>query len=505
MPQDRTAASTSFGCPEADAIVRTYRYAFRDLVLTEPLTDFVKYHFIVRLWRITGSPEWAEHPSMYRHLDDCALRLQIAERVVELGGHDAANWTMSSPALQAAEAYVPQAWSKSGQSSSIHESKKDMTQEKIRLMFLMSVSIGLHKLFDHGLDKQPAYRKACQSARDTLTASCRFFDPHGPDMRIMLLEEPAKATNSIYYLRRMNIIDYVDAAWEVFNHVWELDLVRRPRNLELYTYGLTHFALNESIYYQERIDLEVFEAEYSMISEALSKQLYVKILDAIDQNIDGILNTENPDIIAEVGLAFRLCNKEQSSSCQRCVSFIRSCVRYCSLERRTMLFSPNSSASRGLRRSEHSNCVALLLLAAWPDQLFRGPIFNSDDWDKQVAKARAALDEDADFGLQNLNKHSKLGGGVDSMQLLGVARPLSGSGSSHSAAPSSTATPSAKWGHQSLPSLVRAASCGKVAPKLGNQKKPHRDRPGDRSKRKASVVQSYGERRRLLERLCVME
>merc|ERR1712176_757922 len=115
------------------------------------------------------------------------------------------------------------------------------------------------------------------------------------------------------------------------------------------------------MYYQRKLDIDLFDSKYAVISATSSSNAYRNILDILERNSDTILGTKNPDIIAEVGIAFRLCGREHKLVCQRCVDFIRSCVRYCGLERRTLLYSPNTSTSRGLRRSEHSNCLGLLL------------------------------------------------------------------------------------------------------------------------------------------------
>lgn len=379
----------TLGCQEADSILAAYRHAIADLLLTEPLTDFVKYHFIVRLWRLTGDAlEWQEHPALVRHIDDTGRSLKDAVRVAEIGGFDATCWDETSAALRAAGAFVPQQWRTSGQTSCLREGRKEITPEKIRLWFLMALVMKLHKLHDHDLESHPLYSDSCRSARSTLQASVKLFDPKHVSMRVMLLEDPAKVTNCIFFLRRLGLADFVDQTWAAFQHIWDTDLVRRPRNWSLYVYGLTHFVLCESRYYQSRINLDLFSDQYAAVSATSSSSAYREILDIFRHDAELLFGLENPDILAEVGLCFRLCGRDCDAICQRCTAFVKSCVRFCRLERRTILFPPGEVASKGLRRAEHSNCVALLLLATWNECFQAGPQFSRDRWEEILASCR---------------------------------------------------------------------------------------------------------------------
>mmetsp|Transcript_23829 Transcript_23829/g.57769 ORF Transcript_23829/g.57769 Transcript_23829/m.57769 type:complete len:520 (+) Transcript_23829:23-1582(+) len=384
---DAGKAADSLGSCEADNILCTYRSGFQGFSLTEPLSDFCQYHFVTRVWRITGWGEWKQQVAFVRHLHSTAKKLEAMLAVTEMGGHDVARWQAGSPALRAAESLLPRALFKSGQTSSLRQAERVVTAEKIQLWFLMVLAVAVHKLFDHDLHKHTKYCRVWSSARVVLEASVHCFDPCWPAMKTMLLEDPAKCTNCIYFLRRIGILDVVESAWQQYQHVWELDILRRPRKLDLYLYGLTHFVLNESIFYQLRIDLDLCYASHKAGKAGLCCA-YRWILSYFEANIEGILGLANPDIVAEVGLCFKVCSQTSSAAYPRCLEYIRACVRFCSLERRTLLFSQDSEASRGLRRSEHSNCVGLLLLAQWPQSLFWGPHYKDSEWDHVLEVTR---------------------------------------------------------------------------------------------------------------------
>eukprot|EP00451_Oxyrrhis_marina_P037445 CAMPEP_0204384468 /NCGR_PEP_ID=MMETSP0469-20131031/56894_1 /ASSEMBLY_ACC=CAM_ASM_000384 /TAXON_ID=2969 /ORGANISM="Oxyrrhis marina" /LENGTH=520 /DNA_ID=CAMNT_0051377097 /DNA_START=1 /DNA_END=1563 /DNA_ORIENTATION=+ len=374
------------GNSEADDILGTYRSGFQGLSLTEPLSDFSQYHFVTRIWRITGWGEWKTQAAFVRHLHGTGKKLEAMLAVTDIGGSDVARWQAGSPALRAAEGLLPRALFKSGQTSSLRQAEKVVTAEKIQLWFLMVLAVAVHKLFDHDLHKHTKYHHLWHSSRAVLESSMHCFDPGWPAMKTMLLEDPAKCTNCLYFLRRIGVLDAVEAAWRQYQHVWDLDTLRRPRKLDLYLYGLTHFVLNESIFYQLRIDLEMCYASHQVGTAGLCCA-YRWILNYFEANIDAILGLANPDIIAEVGLCFKVCSRTSIVVYQRCLEYVSSCVRFCSLERRTLLFSKDSDVSRGLRRSEHSNCVGLLLLAPWPSNLFWGPHYSGTEWERILATA----------------------------------------------------------------------------------------------------------------------
>lgn len=404
----------SLGCKEADAILATYRNAFDGFDLTEPLSSQCKYHFIVRLWRVTGSEEWRAHPAVVRHLDETGKRLRDATRAAGLGGNDVAGWDVASAAFRATVSFIPQAWLQTGQSSirmnhssdlgtrprSIkgktvkqpeRESSGAISPEKVHLWYLMSLMMALQKLVDHGLDRHPLYAHSCEAAQDILRSSMNYFSPQNHNWEQMLLEDPVKAVNCICRLRRLDIVPmrWLDATWVMYQKVWTIE--RRKQYLELYVYGLTHFILDCTDFYQKRLDLKLFSSAYDLISKFMSGSIFREILHYFETESDLILKLADPDVLAEVGLCFRVCGREDSAMCQQCTDFVRSHVRFCKLEHRVLLFAPGRLSSRGMLREEHMNCIGLLLLATWQKTFFKGPQYTPLEWDILLSELSTAL------------------------------------------------------------------------------------------------------------------
>ena len=153
-----------------------------------------------------------------------------------------------------------------------------ISPEKVHLWYLMSLMMALQKSVDHGLDRHPLYVHACEAAQDILRSSMNYFSPQNDNWKQMLREDPVKAVNCICRLRRLDIVPmhWLDAAWVIYQKVWTTE--RRKQYLELYVYGLTHFILDCTDFYQTRLDLKLFSSAYELISKFISGSVFREIL-----------------------------------------------------------------------------------------------------------------------------------------------------------------------------------------------------------------------------------
>eukprot|EP00931_Biecheleriopsis_adriatica_P078230 TRINITY_DN5168_c0_g1_i4.p1 TRINITY_DN5168_c0_g1~~TRINITY_DN5168_c0_g1_i4.p1 ORF type:complete len:364 (+),score=62.81 TRINITY_DN5168_c0_g1_i4:87-1178(+) len=261
------------------------------------------------------------------------------------------------------------------------------------------------KVLDHGLEIHQAFAEASAFAIEILKTSMEYFNPQRPGFQQLLLDDPVKSVNCMCRARRLGIVPkhWLDETWAAYQRVWKAD--RRTQQLELYVYGLTHFILDSTDFYQSRINLDLFSKQYEIISRIDSGSAFREILQYFEDQADSILQLADPDLLSEVGLCFRVCGRDTSTMCQRCTAYVRSMVRFCKLEQRVLLYKPGRSASRGLQREEHLNCVGLLLLSSWPRSFYRGPRYSTEEWDTLIATLPAEKPP-ADVHLQRSRSES---------------------------------------------------------------------------------------------------
>lgn len=107
----------------------------------------------------------------------------------------------------------------------------------------------------------------------------------------------AKVINAVYFLKFLGLVDLEQDLIEKFQANYmalpdsELDAVKYENKI----YGLTHFVIAASNFYQIILPSERFQW----------------ILDYLARNIDEIIQRSKADVIAEVGLSFKLCGLPQ--------------------------------------------------------------------------------------------------------------------------------------------------------------------------------------------------
>ncbi|MBI2103850.1 DUF3541 domain-containing protein [Candidatus Woesebacteria bacterium] len=155
-----------------------------------------------------------------------------------------------------------------------------------------------------------------------------------------ILTNPSVSANSIYYFKFLKISDYEKELIDSYKKIW---LEKEPADViewQNKIYGFTHLIIAASYFYQRKVDKTLFEWALSYF----------------ESNIDKIIENTNPDIVAEVGLCFRLCDIETSPVLARARQYISS--RFDN----TKGYIPREKDD-SLERAEHRNIVAILLLA----------------------------------------------------------------------------------------------------------------------------------------------
>ncbi len=162
----------------------------------------------------------------------------------------------------------------------------------------------------------------------------------------------AQAVNYVYYLQQLQIVDFRDKYLHAFQQTFPDSLDSKLSNKEFRDkiYGLTHFIISASRYYQQPVDSIEFKW----------------IFKYFDKNIKRIIKKSTPDIIAEVGICYKLAEYQNHKPLLRCIKKVIKSFD----KKQSMILSPkgNSDISKG----EHRNILAIMLLS-WGGSLFQGP------------------------------------------------------------------------------------------------------------------------------------
>jgi hypothetical protein len=165
----------------------------------------------------------------------------------------------------------------------------------------------------------------------------------------------AQLANHVYWLRQLGIADHTkafkQAFLEAYPHSEDHALSRWHFRNKLY--GLTHFVLAASGYYQRHVDTNEFGW----------------ILDYFAQNQQKILTHATDNIAAEIAICFLL--MRQSDHPLVSLTKARMIASYDPVAQ----MIPSVSGRIDLATGEHRNVLAYMLLA-WPEKLHPGPYFD---------------------------------------------------------------------------------------------------------------------------------
>lgn len=162
-----------------------------------------------------------------------------------------------------------------------------------------------------------------------------------------ILFDPSETANSISYLKFLKVADFENEFQAYFLNFW-LSLKEDTRWLNFNKiYGLTHLIIADSWFYQKFVKLEKFKA----------------VFDYFQDNLDQIIDGTNSDIIAEVGVCFRLAG-ESPPALGKIKNYLISCYD------KRLGYIPRKG--KGFQAAEHRNIAAVLVLADY-DKLYSGP------------------------------------------------------------------------------------------------------------------------------------
>lgn len=161
----------------------------------------------------------------------------------------------------------------------------------------------------------------------------------------------AQAVNYVYYLYNLELSDirkdYSVAFQKYYGNKHKLDRYEFRDKI----YGLTHFILAASDYYQHPVSADEFKW----------------IFDYFNQNIDRILDEATADIIAEVGICYLLTNQSGHPVVTLCQNNVIKNFDF----KHKMILSPSGDDNPEI--GEHRNILAYMLLN-WSGVLHKGPV-----------------------------------------------------------------------------------------------------------------------------------
>ncbi|MFY0989730.1 DUF3541 domain-containing protein [Halomonas sp. C05BenzN] len=182
------------------------------------------------------------------------------------------------------------------------------------------------------------------------------WEPFLVDPEVMRIYA-AQVANQVMFLHQLGIVDLRSEVIDAFRRQYPASGARRLSDEEYHNklYGMTHFVIAASRYYQQRVDAEEF----------------AWVLEAFERDIEPVLARATEDIQAEVALSFLLAGQEDHIVVER----VRDALVAAVDSEAGMIPSP--SGSTDLARGEHRNVLAIMVLR-WPGVLYSGPDLSAE-------------------------------------------------------------------------------------------------------------------------------
>jgi len=315
----------------AKAIRRTYDRNFLGMDRS------AQAHYAVRIYRATGKT-----PNLDAVTIDVARWIDHLQRLLD-GVEDEGFVSRESD----------DAFDSKREVTEVMRARKEMFESRRDMLFHRRVLYATQKLRDFGLYDGP-FRGTYQAALKHLRSV---------DWRAFLLDPEvirayaAQTSNLVFWLKRLEVVDLEEEYTRAFKDVFMAadDDQLSAANYQNKLYGLTHFIIGDSRYYQRMS----------------SPEKYRWILDYFDRHILEALSWSKPDIVAEIAVCFKLCGLPD----HRVVHMAREYLT--SVYDPELGFIPSETRSTDLSVSEHRNALAYLVLSDW-DRLNEGPYLSAD-------------------------------------------------------------------------------------------------------------------------------
>ncbi|SDK21487.1 DUF3541 domain-containing protein [Billgrantia gudaonensis] len=162
----------------------------------------------------------------------------------------------------------------------------------------------------------------------------------------------AQVGNYVHFLHQLGVTDLREPVVSAFRAQYPPGSADGLDDLEYrnYLYGMTHFVIAASRYYQQRVDPDEF----------------AWILDRFERELETIRKRATEDIQAEVALSFLLAGREAHPAVARLREALVAAVDP------TSGIIPSPAGSSELAGGEHRNVLAIMVLR-WPGRLHQGP------------------------------------------------------------------------------------------------------------------------------------
>jgi hypothetical protein len=239
----------------------------------------------------------------------------------------------------------------------ITEFDTDKTKDRIRkslkfprIAYYLNLLILINKIYSYHLEDTPLFP-------DTLT-TINFLKTKENELKNYLLDEEnikiygAQLINYIYYLYKLEIVDLRESYTNQFKMVFPDSEDAHLTDLEYSAkiYGMTHFIISASRFYQSRLSSDSFEWITSYFKNHISEI---------------IARTEN-DVIVEVGVCLLLVKNSDLNT----INIIKSYLS--TVYSRAYRMIPDKKNSFDLDKGEHRNILTIMLFN-WPDKLTKTP------------------------------------------------------------------------------------------------------------------------------------
>jgi hypothetical protein len=296
------------------------------------LDPSIKKHYAVRKYRITGDSSYI--PFIIEDLNITLTTLQ----------NDSQHFSDSIYISQREQ----ELFEKMNQKTRKGKLRRALFKDNRKMLFYLNFLYNTNTIADYNLDKSISKNLLESCLLQLKQIDYHTFLTDTTTLRVYA----AQAVNYVYYLQQLKITDFRDDYINVFQQIFPDSLDSKLSNKEFRDkiYGLTHFIISASRYYQEPVDSIRFKW----------------IFQYFDKNIKKILKKCTPDIIAEVGICYKLAGYQNHKPLLRCIKKVIKSFN----KKHSMILSPkgNSDISKG----EHRNILAIMLLS-WGDSLYQGP------------------------------------------------------------------------------------------------------------------------------------
>lgn len=150
---------------------------------------------------------------------------------------------------------------------------------------------------------------------------------------------PSQVANTVYYLKYLEVADQEQEILAIYKKLWLNFTPKTEVDWQNKIYALTHLIIPATHFYQRFVTKDNFDW----------------ILTFFENNFTEITANTNPDIVAEIGLCFKLCQTE-NPLVEKVMQIVTSSYN------ESKGYIPREKEPANLEKAEHRNAVAMLLL-----------------------------------------------------------------------------------------------------------------------------------------------